>query len=56
MKGREENELIVEKKISSIILGKPEILQDYTSNGFINKSYKKKNVYVGYIIDFLNYL
>lgn len=56
MKGREENELIVEKKISSIIFGKPEILQDYTSSGFINKSYTTKNVYVGYVIDFLNYL
>ena len=56
MKGREENEAIVENRISVMIFAKPQILQDYANNGFINKSYTTKKVYVEYVIDFLNYL
>lgn len=55
MKGRQENEIKLEKKIQKMLDGCPDIVKRY-SMSFTNKTEMTKNAYLRYVIDFVDYI
>lgn len=55
MNGRKESEIRKENVINRMLIGKPDILHDY-SHSFISKEITTKKAYLGYVITFLNFL
>ncbi len=55
MNGRKELNSVKEKRITEMLKGKPQILNDY-SYSFISKEVTTKKAYIGYIITFMKFI